>query len=106
MKKDCIIANTSRGGVIDEEALCDALSEGIICGAVLDVFAVEPLPKNSILRRNPNVILSPHIGGSTKECFKRIADEACDEILRVLSGQKPKNIVRISAKGMNLASRA
>jgi phosphoglycerate dehydrogenase-like enzyme len=93
MKSESILVNTSRGGVIDEGALYIALREGMIGGAVLDVFSVEPLPKNSPLRRLSNVILTPHVAGSTKECLRRIAQQACDEILLVLSGEKPKNLV-------------
>ena len=106
MKEGAILANTSRGSVIDEVALCVALREGMIEGAVLDVFSEEPLPKNSALRRFPNVVLFPHIGGSTRECLKRIAQKACEEILLVLSGQKPRNLVEISGKGIDLTSRA
>jgi len=105
MKKECILANTSRGNVIDEEALCLALREGMLGGAVLDVFSVEPLPKNSPLRKFPNVILTPHIGGSTKDCLRRIAQKACEEILLALSGQRPMNLVEISGGKVDLASR-
>jgi len=106
MKEEAILVNTSRGGVIDEEALCIALREGMIGGAVLDVFSEEPLPKNSPLRRFPNVVLSPHIGGSTQECLKRIAQKACEEILLVLSGQRPVNLVKTAGTGIDLTSRA
>jgi D-3-phosphoglycerate dehydrogenase len=105
MKKECIIANTSRGNVIDEDALCFALSEGIIGGAVMDVFAVEPLPKESPLGKLSNVILTPHVGGSTWDCLRKIAERACDEILLALSGNKPKHIVEDSGGKMGLASR-
>ena len=106
MKESAILVNTSRGGVIDEEALCIALREGMIGGAVLDVFSEEPLPKNSPLRGFPNVVLSPHIGGSTQECLKRIAQKACEEILLVLSGQRPVNLVNTIGTGIDLTSRA
>lgn len=106
MKKESILANSSRGGIIDEEALCVALAKGMIGGAILDVFSVEPLPKSSPLRRLPNVILTPHIGGSTKECLTKIAERACDDILLVLAGQKPRNLVEISTGEVRLATRA
>ena len=106
MKKECILVTTSRGGVIDEEALCVALREGMIGDAVLDVFSEEPLPKNSPLRRFPIVVLSSRIGGSTQECLKRIAQKACEEILLVLSGQRPVNLVKTAGTGIDLTSRA
>lgn len=104
MKRAGIIVNTSRGNVIDEEAMCVALAEGIIAGAVLDVFAVEPLPADSPLRKLDNVILTPHIGGSTQDCLRRIARRACEDILVFLSGKRPVGLVELSGK-MNLSSR-
>ncbi len=65
MKKTAFLVNTSRGGVIDQEALAAALGEGKIAGAALDVFEQEP-PKGAILAA-PNVVLTPHIGGQTEE---------------------------------------
>jgi phosphoglycerate dehydrogenase-like enzyme len=106
MKEQSILVNTSRGGVIDEEALCVALREGMIGGVVLDVFSDEPLPKNSPIRHFPNAVLTPHIGGSTEECLRRIARKACEEILLVLSGKKPVNLVKTAGTGIDLTSRA
>ncbi len=65
MKKDAILVNTARGGLVDEAALADALSEARIAGAGLDVFVDEPLPADSPLIGAPNVLLSPHVGGGT-----------------------------------------
>jgi D-3-phosphoglycerate dehydrogenase len=106
MKNECIVANTSRGDVVDETALCLALSEGMIGGAVLDVFSEEPLPHSSPLRQFSNIILSPHIAGSTKECLRRIAQKACEEMLLVLSDEKPIHLVESSAAEIDLTSRA
>lgn len=74
MKPTAFIVNTARGGLICEEALCDALDAGKLAGAALDVFAEEPT-KNERLLKHPKVSLTPHIGGSTKEAQGRIGEE-------------------------------
>lgn len=70
MKRDAIIVNTARGGLIEEQSLVYALEQNIIAGAALDVFASEPLTKDSPLLKFDNVILTPHIGGVTYDSFK------------------------------------
>ncbi len=65
MKRDAILVNTARGGLVDEAALLDAVQSGQIAGAGLDVFLDEPLPEHSPLRHAPNVLFSPHVGGGT-----------------------------------------
>ena len=79
MKPTAFILNLARGGLICEDALCDALENGKLAGAALDVFAEEP-PKNERLLNNPKVSLTPHIGGSTKEAQGRIGEEIVDII--------------------------
>ena len=74
MKPTAFIVNTARGGLICEEALCDALDAGKLAGAALDVFAEEPT-KNERLLKHPKVSVTPHIGGSTKEAQGRIGEE-------------------------------
>lgn len=84
MKSSAILINTGRGGIVDEAALLTALEEGLIRGAGLDVFATEPLPADDPLRRAPNLILAPHIGGQAADnfaptvsrMFKNLADLA------------------------------
>ena len=80
MKDGVAIINTSRGGVIDEEALIEALDSGKVRFAGLDVFENEPTPRKSLLE-HPNVIATPHIGGSTVEAQQRIGIEMAEIII-------------------------
>lgn len=88
MKPSAVIINASRGGVIDIDALHDALAEKRIAGAALDVFPVEPRNEKeefvSPLRGLDNVILTPHIGGSTEEAQENIGREVADKLTRFL----------------------
>lgn len=88
-----VIVNPARGPVIDEAALCDALDSGRVHGAALDVFAVEPLPLGSPLRGRPNVLLSPHLAGSTNEARRRMVASALSNLDRVLRGGAPEHVV-------------
>lgn len=85
MKKTANIINTSRGGVIDEEALYDALKNGNLGGAALDVFEKEPATGNK-LATLPNVILTPHIGAQTKEAQSLAANVIAEKIIQILRG--------------------
>jgi D-3-phosphoglycerate dehydrogenase len=89
MKPDAFLVNTSRGGVLNEEALIQFLREKRIAGAGLDVFAQEPLGKNNPLKELDNVILTPHTAALTKECVIRLAVEATQTAIDVLNGKKP-----------------
>ncbi len=82
----CLV-NVARGGVVDEEALIDALRSGTIAGAGLDVFTYEPLPADSPLCTLENVILTPHIGGGTGTSREGELTEALREVTRVLNGE-------------------
>jgi D-3-phosphoglycerate dehydrogenase len=75
MKKHALLVNASRGGVVDEEALAGALSQGVIAGAALDVYETEPIPENSPLLGAPNLVLTPHLGASTTEAQVLVATE-------------------------------
>jgi hypothetical protein len=93
MKKDAFFINTCRGAVVDEAALIEALDQKQIGGAGLDVFATEPLPADSPLRKLDNVILSPHCAGEPDGLFfhkKRFQFFAAN-IKRVLAGKPPQN---------------
>ncbi len=74
MKDGVYIVNTARGGVICEDALCDALDSGKVTAAALDVFVEEPT-KNQRVLKHPNISLTPHIGAATKEAQERIGEE-------------------------------
>ena len=88
MKKGVRIVDCARGGVIDEDALYDAIVAGQVAGAALDVFESEPLTDRRLFEL-PQVIGSPHIGAGTKEATARIGDEVADLLIRVC--QEPCN---------------
>ena len=85
MKNTACIVNTSRGGVIDEEALYNSLKEGNIAGAALDVFETEPATENN-LTTLPNFIATPHMGSQTKEAQLLAANIIAEKIIQVLRG--------------------
>ena len=75
-----IVVNLARGGIVDQDALIEALAAGRIGGAVLDVYDVEPLPADHPLRRAPNVMLTPHLAASTGEAQRNVAVDACTAV--------------------------
>ena len=85
MKKTAHIINTSRGGVIDEEALYNALKDGNLEGAALDVFETEPATGNKLVNL-PNFIATPHIGAQTKEAQSLAANVIAEKIIQLLRG--------------------
>ena len=85
MKSTARIINTSRGGVIDEDALYTALKNGVLGGAALDVFEVEPATSNK-LRDLPNFISTPHMGAQTKEAQSLAANVIAEKIIQILRG--------------------
>jgi D-3-phosphoglycerate dehydrogenase len=81
MKATAYLINTARGPILDEEALIWALENKKISGAALDVFEVEPLPKDSPLKQFDNCLLSPHNANSSPEAWQRVHEKAIENLL-------------------------
>jgi phosphoglycerate dehydrogenase-like enzyme len=96
MKREAVLINIARGGVIDEAALIEALRNGVIAGAGLDVFEQEPLPADSPLWQFPNVILSPHVSGFTPHYDERAMDLFAENLRRYVAGEPLLNVVDLS----------
>lgn len=92
MKKDAFLINTSRGGIVDEEALYNALRNNKLRGAALDVYNNEPL-RESPLKELDNVIMTPHIGAYTEEAIENMSIQAAQNLIDVLEGREPQNRV-------------
>ena len=86
MRPASYLINSSRGGIVDETALADALRRGALAGAVLDVFEEEPLPPDSVLAGVPNIVLTPHVAGVTEESNRRVSALTAENVRRVLQG--------------------
>ena len=93
MKPEGILVNISRGRVVDEQALIEALRARRIRGAGLDVFVQEPLSADSPLLQLDNVVATPHIGSATEETRQAMARCAVDNLLSALAGERPANLV-------------
>jgi phosphoglycerate dehydrogenase-like enzyme len=87
MRPTAILINTARGGIVDQAALHEALSNGTIAGAALDVTDPEPLPADHPLLKAPNLIVLPHIGSATRATREKMADLAVDNLLAGLDGR-------------------
>ncbi|MDW9550174.1 NAD(P)-dependent oxidoreductase [Sinorhizobium meliloti] len=92
MKPGAILVNVSRGPVVDDAALIEALERGRIGGAALDVFSTQPLPPEHPYFRQDNVIVTPHLAGITEESMMRMGKGAAAEAIRVMEGGLPVNL--------------
>jgi D-3-phosphoglycerate dehydrogenase / 2-oxoglutarate reductase len=92
MRPGAILLNVARGGVVDEAAVADALADGRLAGAGVDVFEHEP-PTDSPLLAAPNTLLTPHLGASTAEAQVAVAEEVADQVLDVLAGRSARYAV-------------
>jgi phosphoglycerate dehydrogenase-like enzyme len=93
MKRGAIFVNTSRGPVQDERALFKALATGQLAAGGIDVFEEEPTPLDNPILNLPNVIVSPHAAGVTREANRQTAVQVAGEMLRVLRGERPDVLV-------------
>lgn len=94
MKKNALLINTARGPIVDNAALADALNNGQLGGAGIDVFDMEPpLPSDYSLLNAPNTVLTPHIGFATKEAMKRRAQITFENIVKWLEGNPQNRVI-------------
>jgi D-3-phosphoglycerate dehydrogenase len=93
MKSTAYLINCSRGAIVDQQALAQALSEGLIAGAGMDVYEAEPPLLDDPLFQQENVIFTPHCAANTANAYQRLRDETIANALAVLQGQTPKNVV-------------
>lgn len=91
-KPGAMFINTSRGGVVDEEALYDALVSGKLAAAACDVFTQEPPTTENRLVTLPNFLATPHIGANTDEALSRVSNSTVDQILKVLQGRTDESV--------------
>jgi D-3-phosphoglycerate dehydrogenase len=104
MKKKPLLINTSRGPIIDEEALIRALKEGLVAGAGLDVLEKEPPDSANPMLAMDNVILSPHVGFYSEESISELKRRTAKNVLDVLTGTWPGSVVNREVKGKTRAS--
>lgn len=95
MKRTAYLINTARGPIVDQRALYQALKEGRIAGAALDVFEKEPISLDDPLLGLDNAILAPHIASATIETRHAMAVTVTEDVIRVLKGERPRNVVNV-----------
>ncbi len=105
MKSSALLVNAARGGIVDEEALARAITDGKIAGAALDVFGKEPIDTDSPLLGLDNVLCTPHLGASTSEAQERVAVEIAEQAIGYLQQGIVKNAVNVPALPQEIAER-
>jgi D-3-phosphoglycerate dehydrogenase len=93
MKPGAVLVNMSRGPVVDTAALMAALHSGTIAGAAIDVYDAQPVPPDSPLFDCPRLLMTPHIAGITATSLRQMSVGAAEEMLRILRGERPLNLV-------------
>jgi D-3-phosphoglycerate dehydrogenase len=97
MKDGVRLINVARGGIIDETALLEAIASGKVAGAALDVYEKEPLAADSVLRSEPKLLLTPHLGASTEEAQVAVVMDVAEQIADILSGRPARAAVNMPA---------
>ena len=93
MKKNAILINTARGPVVDSQALAEALQEGVIAGAAVDVFEMEPpVPEDHVLLHAPNLLATPHVAFASEQAFEKRAVIVCENVKKWAEGN-PQNVI-------------
>ena len=94
MKREALLINTARGGLLQDEALLEALREGLISGAGVDALDAEPPPEQHPLLdlKLPNLIVTPHVAWASNEAMQALADQVIDNLEAFVSGQ-PRNLL-------------
>jgi len=95
MKKGVRVINCARGGIIDEQALVEAIDAGIVAGAAFDVFEEEPPKPDHPFLTHPKIIVTPHLGASTVEAQENVAIDVSEQLLHILRGEPYKNAVNL-----------
>ncbi|UJX44545.1 hydroxyacid dehydrogenase [Xanthobacter sp. YC-JY1] len=93
MKPSAVLINPARGPIVDTDALLTALKAGWIAGAATDVYDTHPVPPGSALFGLPNLLMTPHLAGITATSMRAMSIGAAEEVLRILKGEAPKNLV-------------
>jgi D-3-phosphoglycerate dehydrogenase len=93
MRRGAVLVNSARGGLLDYDATVDALESGQLGAAAFDVFPVEPVPAGSRLLTAPNVVMTPHLAGATKQTAHRAGSIAAEAVAAWLAGRDPIGLV-------------
>ena len=93
MKRSALLINVARGAILDTPAVVAALEAGTIAGAALDVFEVQPLAPDHPLHGCPNLLLTPHVAGTSSTSLRTMGIRSAEEMLRILRGERPLNLV-------------
>jgi len=101
-RKGVLVINAARGGIVDEQAVLDAIDSGQCGGAALDVFTTEPLPVDHPFRENPRVLVTPHLGASTVEAQRAVSVDAATSLLAYLRGEGIYGAVNAGGMRMDL----
>jgi D-3-phosphoglycerate dehydrogenase / 2-oxoglutarate reductase len=99
LRRGAIVANLARGGIVDEQALADALRSGRLSGAMMDVYTREPLPAVHPFRGAPNLLLTPHLGASTDQAQRNVAIDACAAVRDALLNEEYSRSLNVAEAG-------